>query len=277
MLGAEASFLTFVPNREIYFAADGAVGGAQGYMQVLGGIRQRVSVDSKPNGIEAYGDLAIGFGGGGQVPTGGGVLLLATAGVTLPVGPLFDVELSLGRTIAPDGDFQGTAATVRLTRSFQKTRQAPTREQNWRLSTGVTLQKPNSTFRQPGNPYTAWPLMQETSLDMLLNDHVYLTGNAQTVLDGDAGGYAVGLLGVGYQFPLADDWQLSFEGHVGAAGGGGVETKGGIVGSIRAELDYRLSDRWGLSAAVGKMQTYNAGGMAPTFVQIGLKTPFRTR
>jgi len=273
LIGAEASFLSFAPDREVYFAADGAVGGAQGYMQVFGGLRQRI----QSGAVQAYGDLALGFGGGGQVATGGGVLLSASAGVSVPAAPLFDIEFSVGRIVAPDGDFGGTHGMVRLTRAFQKTREQSTRPQKWRLSSGFTLQRPNDSFRQAGNPYTAWPVMQESSIDMLLGENVYITGNGQTVVDGDAGGYALGLLGMGYQFPLHEDWMLSFEGHIGAAGGGGVETRGGIVGSLRAELDYRLTDRWGLSLGVGQIRTLKGGGMAPPFVHIGVKTPFRTK
>ena len=92
---------------------------------------------------------------------------------------------------------------------------------------------------------------------------------------GDAGGYALGILGAGYQFDLAARWNLSVEALLGAAGGGGVATNGGLIGGVRTELDYALTDGFHLTGGAGYLTTLEGGGMAPVTVHAGVKIPFR--
>ena len=76
--------------------------------------------------------------------------------------------------------------------------------------------------------------------------------------------------------PLGDRWSLSVEGLLGAAGGGGVNTAGGIVAGLRAEVDYRVGDAWRLSMGLGQLASVRSGGMSPTTVTLGVKIPFTT-
>ena len=99
----------------------------------------------------------------------------------------------------------------------------------------------------------------------------------EAAVQGDAGGYAVGLLGFGYAVPLNNTWTVSVEGHIGAAGGGGIDTGGGLVGAVRVELDYALKDNLAISAGVGTMQSLGgSGGARPLILHLGLKTAFTT-
>ena len=71
--------------------------------------------------------------------------------------------------------------------------------------------------------------------------------------------------------------RFSLEGHIGAAGGGGVNVAGGIVGSLRAEIDYRVTDRVALSLGLGKMRAVRGNGLDSNIATLGLKIPFSTR
>ncbi|MBV1863385.1 MAG: hypothetical protein KUG74_03025 [Rhodobacteraceae bacterium] len=76
---------------------------------------------------------------------------------------------------------------------------------------------------------------------------------------------------------MGERWTASIEGHLGAAGGGGIDTGGGLVAAGRLELDYALNDALAISAGVGKMQTLRGGGGAkPVTFHLGLKTAFTT-
>jgi hypothetical protein len=117
----------------------------------------------------------------------------------------------------------------------------------------------------------------ESSIDLFLTDRIYFTGNAQTVAHGDAGGYAIGLLGFGYAMPLNNTWTVSLEGHIGGAGGGGVDTGGGLVGAARVEVDYAIRQNMAISVGLGTMQSLRSGGGArPVTVHVGVKTAFTT-
>ncbi|OCX67110.1 hypothetical protein BFP70_02810 [Thioclava sp. SK-1] len=270
LVGAELAF-AHSPQMDVIFAADGAADGAEGYMQILSGARYYWGLGA----VNLYGEAALGLGGGGDVDTGSGWFGQAGVGLAVPLSSGLDVQFSLGQQIA-DGAFDGTYGQIRLARVFARDTRAP-QAQRWQFSAGLSLQVENDGLRKASSFGSGNIVMQESSLDMFLTDQLYLTGNAQTTMSGDVSGYAIGMLGVGYELPLTSDWTVSLEGHVGAAGGGAVETNGGPIGSLRAEIDYRVTDRAKLSLGIGKLQALKGdGGMAPTFAQLGLKIPFMT-
>ena len=274
LIGAEAAFHMGAPGREALLSADGGATGAEGYMQILGGLRQRVSFGK----LSAFAEARAGLGGGGNVDTGSGLLLGLGGGLAWQIAPWADVELGLDGVVAPFGEMQGAQASLRLVRVFNRTAgtQANANPQAWAFSLGMSAQMPNAGFHKPNTPGHGAAIMQESSIDLMLGRHLYLTGNAQTTMGGHVAGYALGLVGLGWTQPLAPRWDIAFEGQIGAAGGGGVNTSGGLVAGLRAEVDYALSDRLHLSLGLGQMRTLQGGGMAPVVAQLGLKIPFTT-
>ncbi|MEY4721028.1 MAG: hypothetical protein RIQ46_753 [Pseudomonadota bacterium] len=271
LVGAEFA-LHGGPTGEWFIAAEGAARGAEGYMQVLGGLRQRAAFGA----LSAFAEGAAGFGGGGDVDTGGGALVQLGAGLGLALSPALDLEVALTRQWIPDTGQAATAATLRLARVFHRNADEAGTAQDWHLSTGLSQQFPNAGFRKSADAPNGKPLMQETSLDLMLTDATYLTGNAQTVLGGDAAGYAIGLLGLGRTISLSPRLDASVEALVGAAGGGGIATEGGAILGLRLELDTPLAPGLLANLAIGQYRTLQGDGMAPAFVTLGLKVPFRT-
>ncbi len=275
LIGFEASFASSPEAlNETFIQATGAVSGdGEGYADIQVGYRWKTAA----TGLRAFAEVATGFGGGGDVDTGGGFLVSAGGGVALPLFGGFEAEIGAQATTAIDGDFTALAPYIRASLNFGKGQRPYQDMRHWQLTLGATYQDPNSGFRKPGVTTTAAPVLLESSLDLFLTDRIYFTGNAQTVVQGDAGGYAIGLLGFGYALPLNKTWTVSLEGHVGAAGGGGVDTGGGLVGAARIEVDYALKQNMALSVGVGKMQSLRgSGGARPLTVHLGLKTAFTT-
>jgi len=275
LIGFEASFSTTPESRnETFIQATGAVaGGGEGYADVQLGYRWKTA----PDGLRAFAEAAAGFGGGGGVDTGGGFIATAGAGVTVPLFYGFEAEIGAQATAAPGGNFTAFAPYVRAALNFGGNKRPYLATRHWQLTLGLSEQEPNSGFRKPGATSNATPVLVESSLDLFLTEHLYFTGNAQTAVTGDVGGYAVGLLGLGYAMPLNKTWTVSLEGHVGAAGGGGVDTRGGLVGAVRVELDYALRDNLAISMGLGTMQPLRGnGGARPLTLHLGLKTSFTT-
>ena len=273
LVGAEAAF-GIGGGTELVLAADGAAKGAEGYMQVLAGLRQRHDFTRGSVFVEG----ALGFSGGGDVDTGAGALATLGVGAGVRIAPWADLEFVLGGTRAAGGDFGGATGTLRLVRVFDRGQGSTTGgPQRWAYSAGLSIQDPNASFRRPGATATGRPVMQESSLDLFLTDALYLTGTAQTAMGGDVAGFAIGTLGLGYRMELSPKWALSLEGHLGAAGGGGVNVTGGAIAGLKAEIDYALNDRVSVSAGLGKMRALESGGMAPGVLTLGLKFPFETR
>ena len=260
-------------NSQVWIAADGAADGAEGYMEILAGLRTEVPLGD----WRGFAGAGAGFGGGGQVDTGGGLLLTARLGAAIPLTRSLDLEAALVGLEAPDGAFDAVGLSLQVVKTFEK-KSAPTPNtpQRWALSMGVSHQEPNDNFRVAGANRPEAPIMQESSLDLFISDGAYITGNAQTTISGNAGGYAIGLLGLGYEITLSENWFISAEGHLGAAGGGSVNAAGGLIGGARLEIDRAIWGKSRVSLGVGQLRSLNSGGMAPIITQIGIKIPFKT-
>ncbi|MCB1397746.1 MAG: hypothetical protein H6898_15995 [Rhodobacter sp.] len=270
LVGVRAQF-DVNERTQLSFSAAGAARGAQGYMQIMGGARRTFAM----NRLSFFVEGRAGFAGGGDVDTGAGMLVGASAGVSLQVSHRFDVELAFGGMTALDGDFRAGSVSLSLVRSFDRARAGGGGER-WAFSTGLSAQTADASFYLNPVGRDDYVAMQETSLDYFVGRRIYLTGNAQTTVAGGVSGYALGLVGLGYEMPLGDRWSLSVEGLLGAAGGGGVNTAGGIVAGLRAEVDYRVGDAWRLSMGLGQLASVRSGGMSPTTVTLGVKIPFTT-
>jgi hypothetical protein len=273
LVGFEASFASSPTARnETFIQSTGAVSGdGEGYADFQVGYRWKTA----PSGLRAFAEVATGFGGGGDVDTGGGLLATVGAGVALPLFGGLEAELGAQATTAIDGDFTAISPYIRAALNFGDKARPYGDIRKWQLSLGLTQQEANTGFRKPGVTATASPVLTESSLDLFLTDNFYFTGNAQTVVHGDAGGYAVGLLGMGYAIPLNDYWTVSLEGHFGAAGGGGVDTGGGLVAAARVEVDYWVRENFAISAGIGTMQSLRGSkGAKPVTLHLGVKTAF---
>ena len=273
LLGSEITSLVH-PNFEFLFSADGAISGGDGYMQVAAGARYRAQIST----ASIFAQSTLGFGGGGKVDTGGGTMTGLGIGVSYPVSNNLDFDLSYGTNKSLDSNISSAIVQARLTNILN--RASPTQThisaRNMRYSVGLSQQIPNATYMKSGNNTGISPWMQESAIDLPLSDHIYVTGNAQTTVKGGVAGYAVGLIGLGYEHDIVENWTLSFEAHGGAAGGGGVDVGDGLVSSVRAEIDYKISRYSSISVAVGKFKSLN-GGVDAAIFQFGLKTDISTR
>jgi hypothetical protein len=276
MVGARALF-DLGAQTQLSLSAAGAGSGAEGYMQVMGGLRRSFALGNAALFIDGH----AGFGGGGHIDTGAGPRFEAAAGLRLPVTRAVDAELSLSGAVAPTGSFRSAAVSVGVMRNFKRTRQARAeagQEQTarWAYSGGLTIQRTGPGYFVNNNT-ARHVVMQESAIDYFIGENLYVSGVGQTTLHGGAAGYAVGLLGMGYQFDMSPRWTVGLEGRFGAAGGGGVNAAGGVVGSVRGVLDYRLTENFALSLGLGQLRTLRSSGMSTNFATLGVKIPFTTR
>ena len=280
LLGAELVFS--VPehrNRAVFLQGSAAVAGnGEGYAEWQLGHRWM----SRPDGFRAFAELAAGFGGGGGVDTGSGAIGSAGVGFAVPLPAGLEVEIGAAAVAALDSEFAVIAPFLRGVMNFGASAQQQQAagigttgsQRKLQLSMGSTLQFSHPGFRNPRSIGTADPLLIETSLDLFLTDQSYFTINAATVIAGDAGGYAVGQFGFGYEFPLNDRWTLAAEASLGAAGGDGVDTGGGFIVGGRLEIDYAMDSGNRLSVGIGKL--HSRGGARPKTLQVSIKVPFTT-
>jgi len=252
-----------------FLSTAGAVkGSSSGYAQALAGLGLRTAL-AGPLGLEAR--LGAGLGGGGDLDTGGGFLLAGEGALTLGTGR-WRGAASLGFLEAPGGSFRSRTVTLRL--SHRSSVPAPWKAgetlagfdlANWRAGSAFIVYR--HAQRQDG---TAGPIQLMTlRLDRRLGDTFYLSGEAGSATGGRAGGYSTGLAGLGGETPRWQRQRLFLEAALGAGGGGGLRSGGGLLTSLRAGWRLELPHGLGLDATVGKARA-QGGALDSTTYGLGL-------
>jgi hypothetical protein len=256
-----------------FVAADAAVrGSSSGYMQALAGLGLRAPL-AGPLGLE--GRLGAGLGGGGDLDTGGGFLLSGEGALTFGTGG-WRGAVALGFLRAPGGSFRTRTVTLRLAHCTstpapwgQGQALAEFDRADWRVGAGSLVYR--HALRQDGS---AGPIQLLTlRADRRLNDTLYLTGEAGSATGGGAGGYSTGLAGLGGQTPAWARQRLFLEAALGAGGGGGLRSGGGLLASLRTGWRLELPQGLGLDATVGKVRAPH-GDLATTTFGLGLHLRF---
>jgi len=242
----------------------GALGGdSDGYASLLMGLGYRYNITNKTS-LKLAGTL--GASGGGRVATGGGF----TADAAMNLQHRFDNGLLLGLRAgvvgAPDGDFEATSLGLLLGYSDHPPAKkvfsgADIKPRHWRVrATHQTYRPRGDTRRKFSNVEDSRDIhLFGLQTDMFMNNHIYLTGQAIGAYDGDAGGYAAGLIGAGFMTPMWENSRLLFntELMVGAAGGGGLAVGDGLVSQAMLGVGYRTSRASSLQASYGRIKSHN--------------------
>lgn len=208
-----------------------ASGGADGYAEMTGGA---LALWSLPGDVVSLGGHAVlGLAGGGAVPTGGGTIAKLGVAGRLHLGRQFTLDAEAGRARSFGGGLDANYAQLSLGMALGTPRNgaAPAAERTvqdmeWELS----LQDYLGAERKvgPSRNLGAIGLKFRRSLD----PNFYLTGQAFSAITGGAGAYSAGLVGLGATARLGGGqaaWKWGAEALVGAAGGGGVASRGGAI------------------------------------------------
>ena len=231
--------------------AGARAGSSDGYAEVLAGGGWGVTIPVTRTQLKLA--LALGAAGGGSIDTQGGGIARAKLTLHQPLSERAGIGINLGKLTSAGSfgaDYLGMDLTYRLgevTRGRSTPRSLYL--QPWDI--GFSHQHYAKAQRKSGSPQ---------DLDLVgikiarpLDDRFYLTGQAYGAYAGEAGGYAVGLMGLGAEWPLGQRWRVSLEGLAGAGGGGGVASGGGALWQTQAGLAYQLTRASHLQMEVGKV------------------------
>jgi hypothetical protein len=239
-------------------AGAAASGGAAGYAEFLGTLGVLAPLDAAQR-FALGGRVALGMGGGGAIPTGGGLLAKAAVNADWRAADAFGLGLEAGWTYAPQGSFSAPYATLALRWDLTPPPGKPGTRVRGEWSAGVEYVRDAARKAGPSKD------MQQVSLRYarFVGDRVYLNGQLQSAYAGDAGAFSVGLFGLGVQWPIGSAALAGVELAAGAAGGGGVDTGGGAVIKPMAYLGWRLSPLWSLRLGGGWLKAVNGGLSSP--------------
>ena len=251
----------------------GAADGAPGYMAVLGGIGWM-----QPLGARVYLDaeLMVGAGGGGDVDTGGGLLLQPMLSFGVRLGHDLGLAVGGGRTWAPDGDFAATTVHAALewmperldiVPSLSSEQRAVVPRDGLRLDPW-TLAVLDKVYRPGDDVVTRGGGAQEEDVHLVglglekpLAPWITLTGRAYSAFVGGVGGYSEGMFGARFHLPLGRV-ALSAHAEGGAGGGGGMDTGGGLIAQGTLGARWRVHGPFTIFAEAGRMQAHEGSFVA---------------
>lgn len=263
-----------------YFMVEtaGALGGDSGsFAELLGGVGYRAQLFDRSY-VSA--GVSVGGAGGGLVDTGGGLVGKARLGLEYWFSPDIKLGLEAGRMESAGSfaaDFYGLSMGYRIGEVVSGSPGVA-----WQWGDGVRLARWRLAATAHSNPDAVRNSGDEQELGLVglkierfVNRTVYLTGQSFGAWDGDAGGYAVGLIGAGAELPLRDDGRLSLSMELtgGAAGGGGVDVGAGAVVQPLLGLTWRAGRNIGLRLEGGRTRALD-GELDSGLIGVGLVYEF---
>lgn len=234
-------------------AAAAASGDAAGYMEVLGTAAWSLAPASEalPDWrIGARG--ALGLGGGGAVPTGGGMLAKATVTTEWRPARGWTVGAELGRVRGTNGSLRADHAQVWVGIDLEPGLAGAVSDDAALVQTewSAAIQHHARSIRKDGTRRALDTI--GLKLNRYVGRHLYLSGQAHSAFGGGAGAYSIGLIGLGWASDAKTARRIGAELLVGAAGGGGVETGGGAIvqGLVWAGGKVSPTSEWRLGAGL---------------------------
>jgi hypothetical protein len=238
--------------------ANGAAsGGVDGYAEILGTLGTGFPLGD--SGVRFGGRVAFGIGGGGDIDTGGGLLGKVALDLNVPLSRDFSLGLEAGWASAPQGDFSAPFASLALRWALDPlpgVAPVPVR-QEWSVGAEMFF----DAARKDGSERD----MQSVSFkySRFVGQNLYLSGQVQSAYQGGAGGFTVGLFGVGGLWRSGEGLLAGAEFLAGAAGGGGVDTGSGAVLKPMAFVGWELTKATSLRLGAGWIKAPNGELSSP--------------
>lgn len=185
--------------------------------------------------------LRVGGAGGQNSPVGGGLFLEPYAGVQYHFNP-FRIGLEYSYITFPSGDITSHQIGVEL--FFPTTFACEKNEgKNYVAVLGRTSMPASNTRDTAGKSDTARFESLGIEAAHFLERKFFIFGNFVGAIHGRLNGYAQSILGLGYAFPLTVSHQLNFivRAGAGSAGGGAVNTGGGLIVEPAVGFEYRVT------------------------------------
>jgi len=266
-------------NDSLYtiFETAGAGGGSSdGFMEILAGTGYRYQISDTSLYLTA--EALVGAAGGGSVDTGGGIVYKAQLGADYTWGKHLTVSANSGLIGSLDGTLLANtySATIgyksSIIESLSRDNDTKTKTSAWSFRVLDKSYTDAKTLFKNSKPFDRIDLLG-FSIDRYINQNIYLIGQTYWAYKGGAGGYAEGVVGVGYHTDNDDRFGAYIELLGGVGGGGGVNIGGGFFGSVGAGIDYKLDNNIDIFLASAYEKSKD-GSFTTTALQAGFRYNF---
>ncbi len=273
----------------IYSAVSGKRGGF-----FTGGLEAGYRYDvTKDISLDA--GLFVGGGGGGSAPQGGGLMLRPHISVSYE---LYGYKLGFGysKVKFPNGDIDSDQVYLQFVIPFQSVHKKNTNSpmimddlEDFMKTSGKSIGWSSRYFAITLQRYMIPSGVRDTSGALVKKDmsligfeygryfskHIFGFLETAGAAGGGADGYAEVLGGVGYRVPIFKNMSANAKVSLGAAGGGRVDTSGGVVHKETLGLHVSLNKKFAIDAELGHMQAID-GDFKATAIKFGFNYKFNS-
>jgi hypothetical protein len=241
-------------------------GDAAGYMELLGSLGwEHAFLPALPN-LKAGVRGAIGLGGGGGLPSGGGLIGKAVATLSWKFAPGWQAGLEAGRIegLHRQPKAQSLQGWIGMAFDAPPGRSSFSNIEVERNEWVASLRHVLRAERRDGGHGPIDTL--GGSFNHALAGPAYLSLQAHSAFAGGAGAYSIGLIGAGLATPAgtaSGRWRAGVEALVGASGGGGVNTRGGGLLSGLAWVGWSAGKASQIRLGVGTLRSLHGGLDSP--------------
>jgi hypothetical protein len=257
---------------EVYGSGDG---GTDGFAKVLGGLGVNYPIS---DWINTDAKISMGMAGGGDIDTGGGLIIQPMLGFEIPLFDQWSLKPMLGKTYAPDGNFSATTTELGLNWTGVKTQRglggiAPS-ETNFSIRNKTYFPSGDAKTKN-GGAYDSQIHQLGIELSKPINEYLSLSGSAYGAYSGGVGAYAEGLFGVKlnpislYNHSRNSSWSPLVRYEIGVGGGGGMDVGEGLIHQWTLGVDYDsfLGD---VAIEIGRMNPLYGGTFSANVLQFGI-------
>lgn len=260
-------------------SAAAATGDAAGYMEVLASAGWDHAVPHTNETLRVGVRGALGLGGGGAMPSGGGLIAKAAATLAWQFSPGWRVGVEAGWLDGLKNRPQAQTVQVWLATDLEPRATTTGTGTAWpaepitRNEWVIGMQRVQRADRVDGS---RGPIeLLGGKINRAIGEHVYLSAQAHSAYAGGAGAYSIGLVGGGVvSTSVPGRLRYGAELLVGAAGGGGIVTGGGALlqGVAWAAWPVARDSEWRLG--LGSVHAVRAGGLRSPVLELSWSRAF---
>jgi hypothetical protein len=196
---------------------------------------------------------------GGRVEREGGLSIYPNIGLEKTIHKNISVTFHSGYMAAPFGNFEAYTLGygIKYNTYDNGTFHTDFKDEVRIKTHGIRVSLQNQTYYKAASKDNIDRDLQLLVLQINedFSEHLYITGQAAFTYEGEAGGYADGMIGFGYYAPRIINRKIEFnlETLVGVCGGAGISTGSGIASKTKLGFNYFLSPKFNIHTSIGKM------------------------
>jgi len=228
--------------------------------------------------------LAMTFGGGSTVPSGGGLFFEPQLGLNFQFSPSIGVRSGISYTYSPSDVFDVPVVFAQGVFVLESARAVSSKNKKVELKTpelfskSLRLSASNQHYffsgvkrRVSGLEFVDLNLLG-ISFDFFFNRYFFSGIETDWVYSGDAGGYASGTLNLGAHVDVFQLFFLELKSGVGAGAGGLVPSNGGVMFHGAGGIGVNLSSDWAVGTHYGLL--YFPSGPKRNYLRLTLSHSF---